>query len=65
MHNEELHGLYSSPKIMMTKSWTRRQAKHVVHIGETYINAYKILAENPESKRAFDIYIYIYGYIGE
>jgi hypothetical protein len=50
LHNEELHGLYSSPNISMIKSsrirWTRRVARR----GEM-IKAYKIVFEKHEGRR--------------
>jgi PAS domain-containing protein len=42
LHNEELHNLYSSPRM--------RWAGYVVRMGETR-NAYRILVGKPEGKR--------------
>jgi hypothetical protein len=33
LHNEELHNLYASPNIRMTKSRRTRSAGHVAHMG--------------------------------
>jgi hypothetical protein len=51
LHNEELHKLYSSLKIItrMIKSRKLRWVGHVARMGET--NACRILVENPEGKR--------------
>jgi hypothetical protein len=41
LHNEELHGLYSSPYVIrVMKSGSRRLARHVARIGEMR-SAYK------------------------
>jgi hypothetical protein len=51
LHNEELHNLYSSPKIIrMIKSRRTTWAGHVARMGETR-NAYRILVGKPEGKR--------------
>jgi hypothetical protein len=48
LHNEELHNLYSSPKIIrMIKSRRMRCAGHVARMGETR-NAYRIVVGKPE-----------------
>jgi hypothetical protein len=50
MHNEELHSLYSSPKIIrMIKLRRMRWAGHVAGTGPK-MNAYRILVEKPEGK---------------
>jgi hypothetical protein len=49
--HEELHNLYSSPKIIrMIKSKRMRLAGHVARMGETR-NAYRILVGKTEGKR--------------
>jgi hypothetical protein len=51
LHNEELHGLYSSPSIIRTiKSRRLRWAGHVARMGEVR-NAYNILVRKPEGRR--------------
>jgi hypothetical protein len=51
LHNEELHDLYSSPRIIrIIKSRRMRWAGHVARIGEKR-NAYRLLVENPDGKR--------------
>jgi hypothetical protein len=51
LHNEELHGLYSSPSIVkMIKSRIMRWAGHVARMGEVR-GAYNILVGRPEGKR--------------
>jgi hypothetical protein len=51
LHNEELHNLYSSPRIIrMIKSRRMRWVGHVSRMGEKR-NAYRILVGNPEGKR--------------
>jgi hypothetical protein len=48
LHNEELHRLYSSPRIIrMIKSRKMRWAGHVTRMGEKR-NAYRILVGKPE-----------------
>jgi hypothetical protein len=50
-HNEELHNLYSSPRIIrIIKSMRIRLAGHVARMGEKR-NAYRILVGNREGKR--------------
>jgi hypothetical protein len=51
LHNEELHGLYSSPSIVrMIKARRMRWAGHVVRMGEVR-GAYNILIGRPEGRR--------------
>jgi hypothetical protein len=51
LHNEELHTLYSSPRIIaMIKSRRIRWADHGARKGERS-NAYRILVGKPEGKR--------------
>jgi hypothetical protein len=51
LHNEELHGLYSSPSIVrVIKARRMRWAGHVVHMGEVR-GAYNILVGRPEGRR--------------
>jgi hypothetical protein len=51
LHNEELHGLYSSSSIIrVIKSRRMRWAGHVAHMGEVR-GAYKILVGRPEGRR--------------
>jgi hypothetical protein len=51
LHNEELHNLYSSPRIITTiKSRRVKWAGHVARMGEKR-NAYRIWWEIPEGKR--------------
>jgi hypothetical protein len=51
LHNEELHGLYSSPSIVrVIKARRMRWAGHVVHMGEVR-GAYNILDGKPERRR--------------
>jgi hypothetical protein len=51
LHNEELHNLYSSPRIIrMIKLRSMRWAGHVARMGARR-NAYRILAGKPEGKR--------------
>jgi hypothetical protein len=51
LHNEELHGLYSSPSIdRMIKARRMRWAGHVAHMGEVR-GAYNILVRRPEGRR--------------
>jgi hypothetical protein len=51
LHNEELHGLYSSPSIIMViKARGVRWAGHVAHMGEVR-GAYNILVGRPEGRR--------------
>jgi hypothetical protein len=51
LHNEELHGLYSSPSIVrMIKARRMRWAGHVACMGEVR-GAYNILVGRPEGRR--------------
>jgi hypothetical protein len=51
LHNEELHGLYSSPSIVrVIKARRMRWAGHMVRIGEVR-GAYNILVGMPERRR--------------
>jgi hypothetical protein len=51
LHNEKLHNLYSSAKVIrMMKSRRMRWAGHVTRMEETR-NAYRILVRKPEGKR--------------
>jgi hypothetical protein len=51
LHNEELHGLYSSPSIFrVIKVRRMRWAGHVVRMGEVR-GAYNILVGRPEGRR--------------
>jgi hypothetical protein len=51
LHNEELHNVYSSSKIIrMIKSRRVRCAGHVAHMGDKK-NAYRVLVGKPEGKR--------------
>jgi hypothetical protein len=51
LHNEELHGLYYSPSIVMViKARRMRWAGHVACIGEVR-GAYNILVGRPEGRR--------------
>jgi hypothetical protein len=51
LHNEELHGLYSSPSIIMVIKGRRiRWAEHVARMGEVR-GAYNILVGKPEGRR--------------
>jgi hypothetical protein len=51
LHNEELHGLYSSPSIVrVIKARRMRWAGHVARIGEVRV-AYNILVGRPEGRR--------------
>jgi hypothetical protein len=48
VHNEELHNLYFSPKVIrMVTSRKMSWAWHVAHMGEK-MNAYKVLMGKPE-----------------
>jgi hypothetical protein len=51
LHNEELHDLYSSPRII--KCRRMRWTGHVARMGERR-NAYRLLVENPEGKRPLE-----------
>jgi hypothetical protein len=51
LHNEELHNLYSSPKIIrQIKSRRMRLAGHLARMGEEK-KVYKVLVRKPEGKR--------------
>jgi hypothetical protein len=51
LHNEELHGLYSSPSIVrVIKARRMRWAGHVARMGEVRC-AYNILVGRPEGRR--------------
>jgi hypothetical protein len=51
LHNEELHGLYSSPSIIrVIKARSMRWAGHVARMGEVR-GAYNILVGKPEGRR--------------
>jgi hypothetical protein len=51
LHNEKLQNLFSSPSIItLAKSMRMRWAGHVAGMGRK-MNAYRILAGNPEGKR--------------
>jgi hypothetical protein len=51
LHNEELHGLYSSPGIVrVIKARRMRWAGHVARMGEVRC-AYNILVGRPEGRR--------------
>jgi hypothetical protein len=51
LHNEELHNVYSSERIIrMIKSRGMRRAWHVARMGNKR-NAYGILVGNPEGER--------------
>jgi hypothetical protein len=51
LHNEELHGLYSSPSIVrVMKARRMRWAGHVARMGEVR-SAYNILVGRPEGRR--------------
>jgi hypothetical protein len=51
LHNEELHGLYSLPSVVMViKARRMRWAGHVAHLGEVR-GAYNILVGKPEGRR--------------
>jgi hypothetical protein len=52
LHNEELHGLFSSPGIVrVIKARRMRWAGHVACMGEVR-GAYSILVGRPEGRRA-------------
>jgi hypothetical protein len=52
LHNEELHGLYSSPSIVrVIKARRKRRAGHVARMGEVR-GAYSILVGKPEGRKS-------------
>jgi hypothetical protein len=54
LHNEELHGLYSSPSIVrVIKARRMRWAGHVARMGEVR-GAYNILVGRPEGRRPLE-----------
>jgi PAS domain-containing protein len=54
LHNEELHGLYSSPSIVrVIKARMMRWAGHVARMGEVR-RAYNILVRRPEGRRPLE-----------
>jgi hypothetical protein len=54
LHNEELHGLYSSPGIIrVIKAKRMRWAGHVARMGEVR-GAYNILVGRPEGRRLLE-----------
>jgi len=54
LHNDELHGLYSSLNIVrVIKSRRLRWARHVAHTGEGRV-VYRVLIRKPEGKRPLD-----------
>jgi hypothetical protein len=54
LHNEELHGLYSSPSIVsVIKAMRMRWAGHVARMGEVK-GAYNILVGRPEGRRPLE-----------
>jgi hypothetical protein len=50
LHNEELHGLYSSPSVIVIKVRRMRWAWHVACMGNVR-GAYNILVGRPEGRR--------------
>jgi hypothetical protein len=50
LHNEELHGLYSSPGIVRVIKARRSSVGHVARMGEVR-SAYNILFGRPEGRR--------------
>jgi hypothetical protein len=51
LHNDELHGLYSSPNIVrVIKSRRMRWVGHVAHVGEGR-GVYRVLVGRPQGKR--------------
>jgi hypothetical protein len=51
LHNEELHGLYSTPSIIrIMKSRRMKWAGHVARMGEKR-NRYRLLVGKPEGRR--------------
>jgi hypothetical protein len=50
LHNEELHGLYSSPSIVRVIKARMRWEGHVARMGEVRV-VYNILVGRPEGRR--------------
>jgi hypothetical protein len=50
LHNDELHGLYSSPTIVRTIKTRMRWAGHVARMGEGR-GVYRVLVGKPEGKK--------------
>jgi hypothetical protein len=54
LHNEELHGLYSSPSIVrVIRARRMRRAGHVARMGEVR-GTYNILVGRPEGRRPLE-----------
>jgi hypothetical protein len=54
LHNDELHGLYSSSHIVrVMKSWRMRWARHVARMGEGR-GVYRVSVGTPEGKRPLE-----------
>jgi hypothetical protein len=54
LHNDELHNLYSSPKIVrLIKSWRLRWAGHVARMGEGRC-VYSVLVGRPKGKKPLE-----------
>jgi len=52
LHNEKLHGLYSSPNIIQViKSRRMRWARHMAHMGDRR-GAYRVFVGRPEGKKS-------------
>jgi hypothetical protein len=63
LHNEELHGLYSSLSIIrIIKARRMRWAGHVAQMGEKR-NAYRLLVGKPEGRRPLGTRWIILGWI--
>jgi hypothetical protein len=50
LHNEELHNLYSSPRIIRMIKSRMSWAGHIARMGKK-TNAYRLLVGKPEGKR--------------